>query len=45
MITGLQAAAALRAPSLRAVVEEISRVDQNLRVRQAAIEALKAFGV
>lgn len=45
MITGLQGAASLREPSLRPSVEQISREDKNLRVRQAAMEALKAFGV
>ena len=44
MITGLQAAASLREPSLRVVVERISQADRNLRVRQAALDALKAFG-
>jgi len=44
MITGLQAAASLREPSLRVVVEQISQADRNLRVRQAALDALKAFG-
>ena len=41
MISGLQAAAALREPTLRDPVEAISRADKNLKVRQAAIEALK----
>lgn len=44
MISGLQAAAALRDPSLRDPVETISRGDKNLKVRQAALEALKAIG-
>lgn len=44
MISGLQAAAALREPSLRESVAAISRDDKNLRVRQAALEALKVIG-
>jgi hypothetical protein len=43
MITGLQAAAALRDPSLRSRIEQISRGDRNLRVRQAALDALKTL--
>ena len=41
MISGLQAAAALGESSLRESVTIISREDRNLRVRQAALEALK----
>jgi HEAT repeat protein len=44
MISGLQAAAALRDPSLRASVQEISQQDRSLKVRQAALEALKVMG-
>jgi HEAT repeat protein len=44
MISGLQAAAALRESSLREPVESISREDKNMKVRQAAIEALKVIG-
>jgi HEAT repeat protein len=44
MISGLRAAAALKADGLRPSIEEISRQDQSLRVRQAALEALKAMG-
>jgi len=44
MISGLRAVAALKAPTLRGTVEELSEQDDSLRVRQAAIEALKAFG-
>jgi HEAT repeat protein len=43
MISALRAVAALRETSLRESVGELSRSDQNLRVRQAAIEALKAL--
>jgi HEAT repeat protein len=45
MISGLQAAAALKEPSLRGPVEAISRADKNLKVRQAALEALRVIGV
>lgn len=44
MITGLQAVAALRETSLRESVAEISRGDRNLKVRHAALEALKVIG-
>lgn len=44
MISGLQAAAALREPSLRDPIAAISRHDKNLKVRQAALEALKVLG-
>lgn len=43
MISGLRAVAVLKAPSLRGTVQELSEQDRSLRVRQAAIEALKAF--
>jgi HEAT repeat protein len=41
MISSLKAAAALKAESLRPSIEAISRADRSLRVRQAALEALK----
>jgi HEAT repeat protein len=44
MISGLQAAAALKEPSLREPVASISKGDKNLKVRQAALEALKVIG-
>jgi HEAT repeat protein len=44
MISGLRAAAALRETSLRGSMESISREDKNLRVRKAALEALKVIG-
>jgi HEAT repeat protein len=44
MISGLQAAAVLREASLREPVESISREDKNMKVRQAALEALKVIG-
>ena len=44
MISGLRAAAALKNDSLRPSVEGLSQQDRNLRVRQAALEALKAIG-
>ena len=44
MISGLRAAAALNDGSLRASVEGQSQQDRSLRVRQAALEALKTMG-
>jgi HEAT repeat protein len=43
MISSLQAVAALREGSVRPEVESISREDKNMRVRQAALEALKVI--
>ena len=43
MITGLNAVAALNADSFRDSVVQLSRQDESLRVRQAAIEALAVF--
>ena len=44
MISGLRAAAALNDATLKASVEGLSQQDRSLRVRQAAIEALKTMG-
>jgi HEAT repeat protein len=44
MISGLRAAAALRDTTLRESIEELSHQDRSLKVRQAALEALKAMG-
>jgi HEAT repeat protein len=44
MISGLRAAAALKDETLRDAVTNLSQQDKSLRVRQAAIEALKAMG-
>jgi HEAT repeat protein len=44
MISGLRAVGALGDSSLRASIEGLSREDRSLRVRQAAIEVLKAMG-
>jgi HEAT repeat protein len=41
MISGLQAAAALKDERLRGIVSTVSREDESLRVRQAALDALK----
>ena len=43
MISGLNAVAALDVDTLRDSVTRLSREDESLRVRQAAIEALAAF--
>jgi HEAT repeat protein len=44
MISGLRAAAALNDPTLKASVEGLSQQDRSLRVRQAALEALRTMG-
>jgi len=44
MISGLRAAAALKDETLRAAVTVLSQQDKSLKVRQAAIEALKVMG-
>jgi len=41
MISGLRAAGAIKATALRGAVETISQQDRSLKVRQAALEALK----
>jgi HEAT repeat protein len=44
MISGLRAAAALKDDTLRSSVEGLSQSDRSLRVRQAALEALREIG-
>lgn len=44
MISGLRAAATLRDPSLRPRVSTLSQQDRSMKVRQAALEALKVMG-
>ena len=44
MISGLRAAASLKDETLRPAVTSLSRQDKSLKVRQAAIEALKVMG-
>jgi hypothetical protein len=44
MISGLRAAAALKDESLRASVQGLSQQDRSLKVRQAALEALRVMG-
>jgi HEAT repeat protein len=44
MISGLRAAAVLKDSALRGSVEGLSQQDRSLRVRQAALEALKTMG-
>jgi len=41
LISGLRAAATLKADSLKPAVTALSRADRSMRVRQAALEALK----
>jgi HEAT repeat protein len=44
LISGLRAAAALREESLRGTIEALSERDRSVKVRQAALEALKVMG-
>ena len=44
MISGLRAAATLKDVSLKAPVESLSQQDRSMKVRQAALEALKVMG-
>jgi len=44
MIGGLRAAALLKDPALRPSIESLSQQDRSLKVRQAALEALKVMG-
>jgi hypothetical protein len=44
MISGLRAAASLKDDALKASVDNLSQHDRSMRVRQAAIEALKVMG-
>jgi HEAT repeat protein len=44
MISGVRAAAALKARDLRPTIETLSQQDESLKVRQAAIEALQEYG-
>lgn len=44
MISGVRAAAALRHASVRTTLEGLSREDRSLKVRQAALDALKQMG-
>jgi HEAT repeat protein len=44
MIGGLRAIATLKDPTLRPAVERLSQEDRSMKVRQAALEALKAIG-
>ena len=44
MISGLRAIAALKESTLSPQVKALSTDDQNLKVRQAAVETLKTLG-
>jgi hypothetical protein len=44
MISGLRAVATLKDPSLKSSVEALSQQDRSMKVRQAALEALKEIG-
>ncbi len=44
IISGIRAGAAIRDPSLRPAIETLSQQDRSMKVRQAALEALKVIG-
>ena len=44
MISGIRAGAAIKDASLKPAIETLSQQDRSMRVRQAAIEALKVMG-
>lgn len=44
IISGIRAATVLREPSLRTSIEGLSKGDRSMKVRQAALEALKEMG-
>ena len=44
MISGLRAAATLKDDALRPAVTALSQSDRSMKVRQAALEALKVMG-
>jgi len=44
MISGIRAGAAIKDVSLKPAIEALSQQDRSMKVRQAAIEALKAMG-
>jgi hypothetical protein len=44
MISGIRAGAALKDSSLKPAIEVLSHDDRSMKVRQAALEALKVIG-
>ena len=44
MISGIRAGAAIKDPSIRPAIEKLSQQDRSMKVRQAALEALKVIG-
>src|SRR2546423_4810733 len=44
MISGIRAGAAIKDPSLKPAIESLSQQDRSMKVRQAALEALKVIG-
>jgi HEAT repeat protein len=44
IVSGLRAAAALKDPSFKPTIDDLSRGDRSMKVRQAALEALKTMG-
>jgi HEAT repeat protein len=44
MISGIRAGAAIKDPALRPAIETLSQQDRSMKVRQAALDALKVIG-
>jgi hypothetical protein len=44
MISGIRAGAAIKDSSLKPAIETLSHEDRSMKVRQAALEALKVIG-
>jgi hypothetical protein len=44
MISGIRAGAAIKDASLKPAIETLSHEDRSMKVRQAALEALKVIG-
>jgi hypothetical protein len=44
MISGIRAGAAIKDPSLKPAIQTLSQQDRSMKVRQAALEALKVIG-
>jgi len=44
MISGIRAGAAIKDPSIKPAIEKLSRQDRSMKVRQAALDALKVIG-
>jgi len=44
MISGIRAGAAIKDPSIKPAIEKLSQQDRSMKVRQAALDALKVIG-